>query len=112
MATNIRFNYLYRDSGNYKKFGHKDYSNPESLALEEAEKQLREQLISTEFFYPEQANIPRFRFHRYLDDYSWYEFENLEMVEGGKCRTRFSEMIEQLKQNSQIQWLEKSAYRD
>jgi len=103
MATNIRFNYLYRDSGNYKKFGHKDYSNPEELTLEEAEKQLREQLISTEFFYPEHASIPRFRFHRYLCNYSWYEFENLELVEGHKCTTQFNELIEQLKKNSPSQ---------
>jgi hypothetical protein len=50
MATNVLFNYLYRDSSNYKKFGHKNYFNPENRTLEEAEQQLRKQLISTEFF--------------------------------------------------------------
>jgi len=102
MATNIRFNYLYRDSGNYKKFGHRDYSNPENLTIEDAERQLRELLISTEFFYPEQAGIPKFRFHRYLDDYSWYEFESLELVEGRKCREGISDLINKLKANKNL----------
>jgi hypothetical protein len=103
MVINIRFNYLYRDSGNWNKFGHKDYSNPDNLTLEEAERQLREQLISTELFYPEQAGIIKFRFHRYLDDYSWYEFENLELVEGRRSSESFSELIERFKKNKVFQ---------
>jgi hypothetical protein len=104
MATNIRFNYLYRDSGNYKKFGHKDYSNPDNLTIDEAERQLREQLISTEFFYPEQACIPKFHFHRYHDDYSWYEFENLELVAGCRFSESFGGLVEQLKKSAEKSW--------
>lgn len=96
MATNIRFNYLYRDSGNYKKFGHRDYSNPENLPLVEIERQIRQHLIDGEFFYPEQAGIPKFRFHRFLDDFSWYEFESLERVEGRCSRVTIGELIEKL----------------
>lgn len=96
MATNIRFNYLYRDSGNYKKFGHRDYSNPENLPLVEIEKQIRKHLIDEEFFYPDQAGIPKFRFHRYIDDYSWYEFCELERVEGRCSRVTIGELIEKL----------------
>jgi hypothetical protein len=96
MAANTRFNYLYRDSGNYKKFGHRDYSNPENLTIEEAEKQIRKHLIDGEFFYPEQAGIPKFRFHRYLDDFSWYEFESLENVEGENNKTPINKLIEKL----------------
>jgi hypothetical protein len=99
MANNIRFNYLYRDSGNYKKFGHRDYSNPGNLTIEEAEKQIRRHLISEEFFYPEQAGIPKFLFHRYLDDYSWYEFESLELVEGRKGRASIGDLIGKLSRN-------------
>ena len=35
MSEVIRFNYLYRDSGNYKKFGRKKFSNSEQLTIEE-----------------------------------------------------------------------------
>lgn len=81
MAKGIRFHYLYRDSGNYKKFGHKDFSNPNNLTVEEITLRIRQALIDTEFFYPEKAGIRKFRFHRYCDDYSWYEFEKIEEIE-------------------------------
>ncbi|RKD92126.1 hypothetical protein [Mangrovibacterium diazotrophicum] len=81
MAKGIRFHYLYRDSGNYKKFGHKDFSNPTQIPLTEIETAIRERLISTEFFDPDQVGIRKFLFHRYNDDHSWYEFEKIEEIE-------------------------------
>lgn len=81
MAKGIRFHYLYRDSGNYKKFGHKDFSNPTQIPLTEIETAIRKRLISLEFFYPDQLGIRRFLFHRYSDDQSWYEFESIEEIE-------------------------------
>jgi hypothetical protein len=81
MSELIRFNYRYRDSGNWKKYGSKRFSNPEQLTIEEIERKLRENLIDQEYFYPDQVGIKKFKFHRYLDDYSWYEFESIELVE-------------------------------
>lgn len=80
MRKSIRFNYLYRDSGNYKKYGSKLFSNPEQLTLEEITVRLREKLIYQEFFYPEKVGIEKFRLHRFLDDTSWYEFESVEEI--------------------------------
>lgn len=80
MRKSIRFNYLYRDSGNYKKYGRKIFSNPEQLTLEEITRQLTESLIDQQFFYPEKVGIEKFRFHRALDDTSWYEFESVEEI--------------------------------
>ncbi|MGE0020110.1 MAG: hypothetical protein AB7S72_10625 [Draconibacterium sp.] len=99
MAQNIRFYYLYRDSGNYKKFGFKDFSNPFSLSLNEIEQTIRENLISTEFFYPEKIGIQKFKFHRYCDDLSWYEFERVEFVESGKLQKSINEFLQILKAN-------------
>jgi hypothetical protein len=82
MATNIRFHYLYRDSGNYKTFGFEDFSNPNDLSLEQIQAKITEKLISGEFFYPEESGIEKFEFHRNCDDYSWYEFEFVENVQG------------------------------
>lgn len=81
MSEFIRFNYLYRDSGNYKKFGSKIFSNPDQLTIEEIEQKLRQNLIGQEYFYPEKVGIKRFKFHRVLDDYSWYEFESIEEID-------------------------------
>lgn len=80
MSKFIRFNYLYRDSGNYKKFGSKLFSNPNGLTSNEIEQNIRQNLIDQEYFYPEQVGIKKFKFHLNLDDYSWYEFESVEIL--------------------------------
>jgi len=80
----IRFNYLHRDSGNWKKFGRKKFSNPKGLSIEEIEKKIRQNLIDGMYFYPEKVGIKKFKFHRFCDDYSWYEFESVEVIEISK----------------------------
>ena len=79
MREVIRFNFLYRDSGNYKKFGSKRFSNSEQLTIEEINKLLIQNLIDGSYFYPEQVGIKKFKFHRHTDDTSWYEFESVEI---------------------------------
>ena len=81
MSHVIRFNYLYRDSGNYKKFGNKRYSNPDQLSYEEIEQNIIENLIDQMFFYPDQIGIIKFQFHRFREDFSWYDFESIELIE-------------------------------
>ena len=81
MIEVIRFNYLHRDSGNYKKFGSILFSNPEQLSIEEIEQNIRQNLIDLEYFYPDQVNIKKFKFHRFWDDNSWYEFESVEIID-------------------------------
>ncbi len=97
MCEVILFNYLHRDSGNWKKFGCKRFSNPDQLTLAEVEKMIRENLIDKEYFYPNQVGIKKFKFHRNLDDYSWYEFESVEILEskdfGKKTLELFSNFI-------------------
>jgi len=80
MSEVIHFNYLHRDSGNWKKFGNKLFSNPDHLTIEEIEQKIRKNLIDQEYFYPDQVGIKKFKFHRYLDDYSWYEFKSVEIL--------------------------------
>lgn len=89
----IRFNYLYRDSGNWKKFGSKKFSNTEQLTLEEIEQKIRATLTDQEYFYPDQVGIKKFKFHRYLDDYSWYEFESIELIENSYTSKGKTELI-------------------
>ena len=81
MSEVILLNYLYRDSGNYKKFGSKRYSNPEQLTIEEITQRLVQNLIDQSYFYPEQVGIKKFKFHRHIDDSSWYEFESVEILD-------------------------------
>ena len=81
MSEVIRFNYLYRDSGNWKKFGNKMFSNPEQLTSEEIILKLHRNRIDQTYFYPDQVGIKKFKFHRNLDDDSWYEFESVETLD-------------------------------
>jgi len=86
MTEVIQFNYLHRDSGNWKKFGCKKFSNPEKLSIEVIEKKIRQNLIDGAFFYPEKVGIKKFKFHRFCDDYSWYEFESIEVIQNFQKR--------------------------
>ncbi|MBL7972334.1 MAG: hypothetical protein JNL03_12535 [Prolixibacteraceae bacterium] len=80
MSEVVRFNYLHRDSGNWKKFGSKKFSNPEQLPMEEITQKIQQNLIDRAYFYPEQVGIKKFRFHRHGDDASWYEFQSVELM--------------------------------
>lgn len=99
MAQNVRFHYLYRDSGNYKKFGFKDFSNPLSLSVDEVNQLIKSRLIDSEFFYPQKVGIKKFRFHRFQDNYSWYEFEMVEMVISRKPKQSINEFLNLLEQS-------------
>lgn len=77
----IRINDLHRDSGNWKKFGSILFSNQQQPNIKVVELQIRQILIDQEYFYPEQVGIKKFKFHRYLDDSSWYEFESVEIFD-------------------------------
>ena len=96
MAEGIRFHYLYRDSGNYKMFGHKDFSNPNHLTIEEISQQIQTSLIDSEYFYPGKVGIQKFRRHRHPDDFCWYEFDRLEAISTVHRHKTIDEFIIQL----------------
>jgi hypothetical protein len=76
---NIKFEYLYRDEGNYKTFGDIVFSNPNQLTVEHINESIESHLIEGCWFDPDAWQIPRFSFHRFnafgIYDYLWYEFE-------------------------------------
>ena len=80
--NNIKFNYLYRDAGNYKVFSDTLFTNKDSTSLQEIELAIRNNLIEGEFFIPEKWNIPRLSFDSYSPelDHDYHEFESLEIT--------------------------------
>jgi len=80
--NNIKFNYLYRDAGNYKEFSEIIFINQDSKSLEEIELGIRRNLIEGEFFIPEKWNVPRLSFENYSPelDHDYHEFESLEIT--------------------------------
>ncbi|MDB5015400.1 MAG: hypothetical protein JWQ84_232 [Mucilaginibacter sp.] len=77
---NIKFNYLYRDSANYKKFGYVVFSNHNNIELSELESLIRSKLIYETWFYADEWNLPEL-FLEHCDfrfDPTWHEFESVE----------------------------------
>jgi len=80
---NIKFNYLYRDSGNYKKFISVIFPNPNKAELSELEALIKSKLIDERWFYAEQWNLPEI-FTDIIDfriDPTWHEFESVEYTD-------------------------------
>lgn len=80
---NIKFNYLYRDSCNYKKYGYVILENPHGLELSEVEKRITAKLIDGQWFYADECGLPEL-FFGWVDfgvDPTWHEFEGVEYSE-------------------------------
>lgn len=86
---NIKFNYLYRDGGNYKNYGFVILSNPGNLALTEVEKLIRNKLIDGEWFYADEWGLPElfFEWVDFRDDPTWHEFESIDCVNASVPQT-------------------------
>ena len=82
LNNNIKFNYLYRDAGNYKEFGEFIFTNQGSQSLQKIELAIRNCLIEKEFFIPEKWNIPRLNLGGYSPelDHDYHEFESIEIT--------------------------------
>ena len=83
LKSNIKFNYLYRDGGNYKVWGSEILSNPDSISLIEVEARIREFLIDGEFFDPKYWKVKRLKHDDWVPelDHTWNEFESIEITD-------------------------------
>ncbi|MDP1727259.1 MAG: hypothetical protein Q8M15_10790 [Bacteroidota bacterium] len=82
LSHNIKFNYLYRDAGNYKIFGSVIFENPDNISLSEIETNIKQCLIYREFFDPIKLNIPQLAFAEIDEevDHNWNEFQSIELT--------------------------------
>lgn len=77
---NIKFNYLYRDGANYKKFNSIIFENKGYITLEVLEELIKSKLVYGEWFYAGQWKVPEI-FPSTFDfniDPTWHEFESVE----------------------------------
>jgi hypothetical protein len=101
---NIRFNYLYRDGGNYKQYGSVVFSNPHHRALREVEQSIRSALIDGEFFNASRWQLPDLREQEWDDemDHDWHEFESVEEIEGdGKTYPSIEDLLHRIKRHQE-----------
>jgi len=73
---NIRFEYRYRDAGNYKNGGDIVFAKRGKLSADALTGEIRKGLISKEFFVAEDVGIPALHFDKYIPalDHGWHEF--------------------------------------
>ncbi|ACF11794.1 hypothetical protein Cpar_1394 [Chlorobaculum parvum NCIB 8327] len=86
----IRFKYLYRDGGNYKKWGFADFENPEGLELGEINRRLESCFDMKCLFNAKQAELPEvflFEEDEYsvnADDHCLHEYDSIEAVDASR----------------------------
>jgi|ERR1700732_1394536 hypothetical protein len=82
MQRNVKFSYLYRDAGNYKKWADVVFSNPEALGIELINKSLKHAFMQDGLFIAHQIRLPEiFPFTRdeaTSDDHCFHEFDAVE----------------------------------
>lgn len=82
--ASIKFEYLYRDEGNYKEYGEVIYSNPNEIPIIAIQKLIEKNLIEGCWFDPDEWGVPRFSCHRVnlfgINDSLWYEFVSIEEI--------------------------------
>ncbi len=79
---NIKFGYLYRDAGNYKKWANVIFSNPDGLTPETVRNALKDSFLQDGLFIAHQIRIPQaFLFGQgdaTSDDHCFHELDSVE----------------------------------
>ncbi len=82
--ANIRFNYLYRDGSNFKKWASVVFANPDNLSVDDIGHSLRSNFLPDQLFLAHQIRVPQaFLFAEYpltVDDHCFHEFYSVEIT--------------------------------
>ncbi len=111
MNSSVKFNYLYRDAGNYKSWGELIFPNPDGLNLEEVDRRLRLAFDQEILFVAHQINIPEVFLYANQDlnndDHCFHEYNSVEIVElfDSKSDNRsIKQFLEQIESASTSGW--------
>ncbi len=81
---NVRFNYLYRDAGNYKSWGAVIFRNPDGLPISEIESRLRKAFFQYDLFIAGQIGVLEVFLYDKSDatedDVCFHEFDSVEFT--------------------------------
>lgn len=82
--ANIKFNYLYRDGGNYKNYSFVIFENPDDISLDYLHEFILSKLFEETWFYVDKWKVPDLHFGTWDNelDHTFHEFESLEYCEG------------------------------
>lgn len=103
---NIRFEYLYRDAGNFKNWGELVFSNPSNINVDMLKSIAANMLIDQSYFIASKANVPDLHFKEYnmqLDHHCWHEihtFVPTEEAPNDPLGRNIEEFIESLREGT------------
>lgn len=108
VSQNTKFNYLYRDAGNYKSWGDVIFANPDYLPLNEIEKRLTKAFDQEIFFIANQINVNEIFFKEITDDdHCYHEFYSVELTERNASdllNRTIKNFIEQVESEALYKW--------
>jgi hypothetical protein len=82
--NNVKFNYLYRDASNYKKFASVVFSNPSRMSPLAVSKSLEDAFWVDGLFIANQIRVPEvFLFTKCdisIDDHCFHQFHSIELT--------------------------------
>jgi hypothetical protein len=99
--VNIRFEYLYRDAGNYKNWGETVFSNPNEIECSQLRELITNALIDKEYFVASKVGIADLHFPTWdsIEDHDWHEFHTVQSTvdcptdEQGRTVEEFIEVL-------------------
>lgn len=77
---NVRFEYLYRDAGNFKNWGEVVFANPRNISTERVAEMAENVLIDHAYFVASNAGVPDLHFTERDDeiDHDWHEVHSFQ----------------------------------
>jgi hypothetical protein len=109
--ANVKFRYLYRDAGNYKKRGRVIFSNREGLNIDLATKKLLQVFLPDGLFIARQARVPEVFLYRdgkfTDDDHCYHEFDALEPTDeaaNDEQRRSLTEFLDEVASEARQGW--------
>jgi hypothetical protein len=108
---NLKFSYLYRDAGNYKKRASVTFSNPDKLSPQSVEKIFRKYFLEECLFIAAQVRIPNcflyVRGNTGSDDHCFHEFERIEatcQIPTDSSGRSINQLMKEVKHQASLGW--------
>jgi hypothetical protein len=110
-VDNIELVYLYRDGGNYKKWGRVVFSNPSQLTDSSIERELRNAFLEDGLFIANQIRVPEVFLYAgreiSFDDHCYHEFSRVcptTKNADDTHRRSIGNFISEVNRESQLGW--------
>lgn len=81
---NVKFEYLYRDAGNFKRWGAVVFSNARNIGRDTLAAISAEALpLDRIYFLPSEVGVPKLRFEEWIEnlDHDWHEIHSFDLCD-------------------------------